>query len=157
MSDRKRTEAENATGDLRKALQQAARLLGREPALAEEQTQEILKQFPGEPNAMQLLGTAQRLQGRSEEALKVLESVVKREPDFARAQQELGLTFATLGETERAIKTLRKAVKLQPKLAASWKALGDLLAGEGDEACEAARASGDHRLRSALIGKRRAG
>ncbi|TDJ32713.1 MAG: tetratricopeptide repeat protein [Gammaproteobacteria bacterium] len=129
----KQTTHDSATHDLKTALQHAAKLLGREPAMAEAQAQEILKRFSGDPDAMQLLGTAQRLQGRPDEALQVLKSVVKREPDFARAAQELGLTYATLGDTGRAIRTLRKAVQLQPKLAGAWKALGDLLAGEGDE------------------------
>lgn len=118
---------------LQVALQHAASLLMKDPLMAEQQALEILKKIPSELNAMQLLGTAQRLTNRADSALKLLNQVVKKAPDFALAQQELGLTLLVLGQGKDATRTLRKAVELDSKLPRAWKALGDLLAVGGDE------------------------
>ncbi|MFI4975764.1 MAG: sulfotransferase [Caulobacterales bacterium] len=56
-------------GDLAVAFAHARRLLNRDPALAEEQAQEILKVVPGHPETLQLLAEARRLQGAAWRAL----------------------------------------------------------------------------------------
>ncbi len=127
------TRREAVTTDLQAALKHAAALMRSSPAMAEEQTREILNAFPGEINALQLLGAALRAQGHHDEALTILSGVVKRAPDFALAQQEFGLTLLALGDGKKAERALVTAVKIEPKLVVAWKALGDVRAAGGDK------------------------
>jgi tetratricopeptide (TPR) repeat protein len=129
----KTTLANTATADLQIALRHTASLLGKQPAMAEKQAMEILRQIPGDLNALQLLGTARRLMNKPAAALEPLREVVGRAPDFALAQQELGLTLVQVGEGKEAIEFLRRSVKIDATLSRAWKALGDLLTVEGDE------------------------
>ena len=116
------------------ALAHAARLLASDPALAEQQAQEILTVVPGQPQARLLLGAALRAQEKLAQARDVLAALTAQEPGFAAAQLELGLALAALGQTRPAITALRRAVAVDAKLAPAWRALGDQLALAGDEA-----------------------
>src|ERR1700722_8208519 len=85
--------AADPVGTLEIALNHTARLLDRDPKLAAEQANEILKVAPRHPAAMLMLGVAQRRGGRSEAALSTLEAVVNAQPNWAAAQYELGLAL----------------------------------------------------------------
>ena len=127
------TPAQAQTDDLATALRHAASLLEKDPALAEQQALEILKPCPNDVNGLTLLGTAQRLQRKFDEALRTLRMARKRAPDFAMAHQEFGLTLMAMDRADDAVKALRKAVELQPKMPIAWKALGDILLAQGDK------------------------
>ena len=127
------TPAQAQTDDLATALRHAASLLEKDPALAEQQALEILKPFPNDANGLTLLGTAQRLQRKFDEALRTLRMARKRAPDFAMAHQEIGLTLMAMDRADDAVKALRKAVELQPKMPIAWKAMGDILLAQGDK------------------------
>jgi tetratricopeptide (TPR) repeat protein len=120
------------TGDLATALGNAAKLLGGNAPAAEAQTREILKAVPGHPQALLMLASALRRQGRLEEAVGVLEPLAKAQPKAAMVQFETGLAFASAGRTREAILALKCTVQLNPKLAAAWRELGDQLTIVGD-------------------------
>jgi predicted Zn-dependent protease len=120
------------TGDLATALGNAAKLLGGNAPAAEAQTREILKAEPGHPQALLMLASALRRQGRLEEAVRVLEPLAKAQPKAAMVQFETGLAFASVGRIREAILALKHAVRLNPKLAAVWRELGDQLIIVGD-------------------------
>ena len=132
--------AQEGVGTLRVALTHAARLLEQQPALAAEQAHEILKTIPGEPNALRILGLAQRLGGDAGASLATLSSLLALQPGWAAAHLELGLTLGALGRGEQAVAALKRAVELDGSLAAAWQALADHLMVMGDEAgADAAR------------------
>ena len=128
MSDK----AVEPTADLTTALGYAAKLLAANAPAAEAQTREILKVVPGHPQALLMLGSALRRQGRLEEAIAILEPLAKTQPKAAMAQFEVALAFASMGRTGDTILALKRAVRLNPKLAAAWRELGDQLTVVGD-------------------------
>ena len=86
------------TGTLAVALANAARLLEREPALAAEQAEEILKVVPENPQALYLLGCARGRAGRGEEAIALLRQVVARQPDHSDAWRALADHLHAIGD-----------------------------------------------------------
>ena len=123
---------ETAGGTLDVALAHTARLLETNPALAEEQSAEILKAVPGHPLALLYLGAAKRARGDAPGALAVLEALVRVEPHAAPVHYELGLALAAAGRGEAAIAALRAAVRLKPSLSQAWLVLADHLRASGD-------------------------
>jgi tetratricopeptide (TPR) repeat protein len=117
---------------LQTALGRAAKLLGTNAQAAEAQVREILSAAPGHPQAMLMLGSALRRQGRLDAALEILAPLSKSQTDAAVVQFEVGLVFAGLGKTPEGIDALMRAVKLNPKLAAAWRELSDQLVIVGD-------------------------
>jgi tetratricopeptide (TPR) repeat protein len=133
--------AAEPVGSVEVALAHAARLLDRDPALAEEQAREILKIVPGHPNALLVLAIAQRLGGNAAAAHGLLAPLVTSQPKWAAAHYELGLTLGLLGRGDDAVTALRRATELNPELPGAWRALADHMTALGDEAgAEAARA-----------------
>jgi len=124
--------APEPTGTLAAALQNAARLLQREPLLAAEQAVEILKVVPAHPGATLLLGAARRAAGNPAAALAVLQSLLAEHPTWAAAHYELGLTLSDLESPDDALSALRRAVELQPDLPDAWREIGDRLSLQGD-------------------------
>ena len=119
-------------GTLAEALQHAARLLQRDPLLAAEQAEEILKVVPGHPGATLLLGSARRAAGNPAAALEVLQPLIATQPAWAAAYYELGMTLSDLDRHEEALSALRRAVELRPDLPDAWREIGDRLALRGD-------------------------
>ncbi len=118
---------------LSQSLTHAARLLQEDPGLAEKRIRKILKDYPNEPNALNLLGACQRLTGQTVLSLKTLQQVVSKQPGFGIGHLELGLTLQALGKTRQAQAALERAMELVPEVPAGWKALGDVRAANGDE------------------------
>ena len=134
-------EQRDPRADLKTALQHAARLLQRDPALAQEQAEEILRVFPGSVAAIQVLGAAHRLQGRADEAVTVLEPAAKAAEKAAGFQYEFGQALAAAGRGADAIAALHKATVINPQMPGAWRALGDqlLLSGNEEESRQAYR------------------
>ena len=122
------------TADLRTALDHAQALLGRDPRLAAEQAEEILKVFPESESAQRLLAAACRLQGDARRSLALLEPLARRSADSPSFLYEYGQSLGGVGRGKEAIAALRRAVHLEPSHAGAWRALGDQLAVAGDEA-----------------------
>ena len=91
------TSAEK-TGNLALALAHARTLLERSPALAEEQTREILRIVPLEPEALTLRGRALAALGRAQEAVGALHAATARNPDSAEAWRTLGDQLVLTGD-----------------------------------------------------------
>jgi tetratricopeptide (TPR) repeat protein len=114
------------------ALAHAERLLARDPELAAQQAQEILRIDPNHPEARRLLAAAQLARGQVETALEILEPLVQAHPDWARAQFDLGMALGRDGRSEMALSALHRAVALDRNLPQAWLALGDHLSAIGD-------------------------
>ena len=119
-------------GTLEVALNHTARLLDRDPKLALEQANEILKVAPRHPAATLMLGVAQRRGGQHEAALSTLKVVADAQPNWAAAQYELGLAQIDAEQSEAGVASLRRAVRLKPDMLEAWRALGDELTRGGN-------------------------
>jgi tetratricopeptide (TPR) repeat protein len=120
------------SGSLATALAHATRLLETRPAMAERQANEILVVVPDHPEAVLLLGLAQRLGGRPVESRTTLEKLLAGHQIWADAHYQLGCTLATLGLGEEATREFRRATDLKPQMSDAWRALGDLATAAGD-------------------------
>ncbi|HVO00298.1 MAG TPA: sulfotransferase [Steroidobacteraceae bacterium] len=125
---------EEPTGTLEVALAHAEQLLQRDPALAIEQANEILKAIPNYPPATLLLGKAQRASGDVPAAVRTLRNLTDAQHRWAAAHYEYGLTIAGSEDRPAAIRALRRAVELKPDMPDAWRALGDVLTAAGDAA-----------------------
>src|SRR5450631_2988218 len=122
-------------------LMRAATLLDTDPARAALEAAEILKECPGHPGAMLLLGTARRTSGSPEASAACFDELVAAQPNSAPVQFELGQTLAAQGRAAEALTALNRAVELEPNLAEAWRELAALHAANGDTlACDAAYA-----------------
>jgi predicted Zn-dependent protease len=121
-------------------LMRAAALLETNPAAAALEAAEILKEHPGHPAAMLLLGTARRGTG-SPEAAASFSELAAAQPQSAPVQLELGRTLSIQGRDAEALTSLRRAIELEPNLAEAWRELAVLHARNGDaDACDVAYA-----------------
>ena len=132
----------SASGTLDQALAHAARLLQRDPALAVEQLEEILRVAEAHPLALQMLAAARSSQGDAQGALDILIPLAQTQPNWAMLHFDLGLALAGRGRGQEAIDALRRAVTLKPDLPQAWRALGDHLMAAGEQdAADAAYAN----------------
>jgi tetratricopeptide (TPR) repeat protein len=124
---------------LSQAIAEAGRLFstGRFPA-AESLARQILKNHPGQPDALNILGVSLNALGQQKEAVAALHQAIKAAPGNAAF-------YANLGEVERqrkrlveARQALVKAIDLDPKHASAHNNLGIIHfeKGEYKEACE---------------------
>jgi predicted Zn-dependent protease len=121
-------------GTLDVALGHAARLLEKDPRLAAEQADEILKAVPGHPHARLILGSAYRIAGQTQLALEVLEPLASEQPRSASAHLELAIARGEAGRFDEAIASLRRALQLKPDSVDGWRLLADHLDQAGDSA-----------------------
>ena len=122
------------TGTLEVALAHTERLLSRDPALALEQAEEILKVVPGHPKAVLVTGIAQRSLGDLPAALQTLRALARSQPRSAITHFEYGQTLSEAGQYPEASAAIRRALALRPDLPDAWRALGDTLIVAGDAA-----------------------
>jgi len=120
-------------GDLQVALKHAVDLLARDPRLAEEQAQEILKIYPDTVEAKRLLAGAYRLQKMPNKGLEVLAPLLATHANSADLLHEIGQCQGAVGQGDDAIASLRRAIEIDPKHAGAWDSLGHQLAVAGDE------------------------
>jgi tetratricopeptide (TPR) repeat protein len=129
-------------GTLDVALGHATRLLEKDPRLAVEQAEEILKAAPGHPHALLILGAAHRRAGGTQAALDVLEPLVRDQPRSAAAHIELAVAQGEAGRTNEALGALRRALQLKPDSVDAWRLLADHLDAVGDtDGADRARAA----------------
>ncbi len=138
------------------ALTHAVRLLDRDPDLALRQADEVIRAYPGHPQARVIQGAAHRRAGRLEAALAILEPLAREQPAAARVHLELAAARSAAGRVDEAIASLRHALGIAPESPDAWRLLADQydLRGEAAEA-DLARvravkaATRDPRLRAA--------
>jgi len=121
-------------GDLQTALGHALELLRRDPALAREQAEEILKVYPDTAKAKRILASAMRLQKKPQRGLDILEPLLAEFRDSPDFLHEIAQCYGAVGRGDDAISALRRAVSLDPKHALAWQSLGHQLKVAGDEA-----------------------
>ncbi len=119
-------------GSIDQALAHARRLLEKSPELAADQAREILSVVPDHPLARLILGAAQRVAGRAQAALDILEPLALEQPHAAPVYLELGIARGEAGHGREAVTALRRAVDLQPGSADGWRLLADTLDAGGD-------------------------
>jgi tetratricopeptide (TPR) repeat protein len=122
-----------AKGDLQTALGHAVALLRRDPALAREQAEEILRVYPDTPKAKRILASALRMQKQPLRALEILTPLLAVFRDSPEFLHEIAQCYGAVGRGDEAIETLRRAVTLDPKHAPAWQSLGHQLIVSGDE------------------------
>jgi tetratricopeptide (TPR) repeat protein len=113
-------------------LAESAQVLDIDPARAENQARQILKNLPGQQQSLVLLVSALRARGDSDGARKMLEATVAELPNLAAAHYELGLLLAESDDRDGAIRALSRVVELEPKHPTAWRELGDALADSGN-------------------------
>lgn len=131
------------SGNLQMALSHAAKLLDKDPAMAEEQAREILKVVPGVPGARHILAVSKRMQGEPEAAIELLEVLSSDVPNIPSILHQLGLSYGAAGKAEPALEALKQVVALDPKYAEGWRSLAEQLSAVGLEA-ESQRAYDEH-------------
>jgi tetratricopeptide (TPR) repeat protein len=115
-------------GTLQFALQNAARLLEREPAAAAEQAAEILKVIPDQPNALAISGLALGKLGQGDDAIVALRRAVQLQPDLPDAWRALGDHYSALEMTEAADAAFAQHIRYSthdPKLMSAARALAE--------------------------------
>jgi tetratricopeptide (TPR) repeat protein len=98
---------------------------------AERTLSVVLERRPDDPLALGLLALAWAGQGRTEEAIRLLQRIVAAAPGRAEAEYNLGRLLATRGRPEEAEKHLVRAVAALPNLAVAWHHLGEVRAALG--------------------------
>jgi tetratricopeptide (TPR) repeat protein len=114
------------------ALAHAVEILNSRPDTALTQALEVLKATPNHPIATLVVGSAERLLGRTASALNVLGNLARAQPRAAAVHFEYGLALVTAGRPRDAIGALRYAGQLNPILPGVWLALADQLRATGD-------------------------
>jgi predicted Zn-dependent protease len=134
--------ASEPIGTLDVALGHAARLLEKDPRLAVEQADEVLKAVPGHPYARLILGTAHRHAGHTSAALGVLEPLAREQPRAPAVHIELAIALGEAGRATEAISAVRRALQLKPNSVDAWRVLAEQLDLIGDaDGADGARAA----------------
>lgn len=122
-----------SSGSLKTALNHAAHLLEKNPAMAAEQAREILKVLPDTIGAVHILAAAYRAMGQANEALELLLPLSKKMRETPRVLHELGMTYGALGQGEEAMRCLKEALAIDPKFAEAWRSLAEQYSAGGFE------------------------
>jgi len=131
------------SGNLQTALNHAAKLLDKDPVMAAEQAEEILKVVPGVPGARHILAVSKRMQGKPDEALEILEPLAREVANIPAILHQLGISYGAAGRSDDALHTLRQVVAVDPKFAEGWRSLAEQLSAAGLEE-ESQRAYDEH-------------
>jgi tetratricopeptide (TPR) repeat protein len=91
---------------------------------AERVCSEILRQSPGHPGALQLLGLALVALDRSGEAVGIFGQARDADPENPATHLNLGNALANQGRREEALASYRKSLELDPGLAAAHVSIG---------------------------------
>ena len=114
------------------ALIRIAALLESDPAAALRAAQELVKEHPGHPAAVLLLGTARRRSGDTQSAAAAFTELATTRPASAAVQLELGRALRVQGKLAEASGALSRALELAPDLAEAWRELSNLHAARGE-------------------------
>ncbi len=96
----------------------------------------VLRQEPGNGDALHLLGVIALAEGRPRQAIRLIREALAAVPNFAEAHSNLGNAYRAAGRREEAHASYRRALALDPDCASAHNNLGLLLCEKGD--CAAA-------------------
>jgi len=108
-------------------------LLGTNPALADQQAAELLRECPDQPVAMLYQAIARRLLQDPVSAISILTPLSIRHPRAPMVHLQLGLALREDNQPDAAVKSLNKSVEVRPDFADAWLALADLLTSMADK------------------------
>jgi predicted TPR repeat methyltransferase len=110
-------------------------------AAAAEVYRRVLELAPDHPDALHYAGVLAYQEGRSDEAIALIERSLAIAPDRADCYNNLGIVFQSTGRLERAMEAYQRAIAVDPEHANAHSNLGVLLraAGRPVEAEEAYR------------------
>jgi len=100
-------------------------------AEAEEVYRRIFDTAPNHPDALHYAGVLAHQQGRSEDAVALIEKSLALVPDRADCYSNLGIIFQAQGKLDDAIVAYRRAISLNPDHANAYSNLGVLLRATG--------------------------
>ena len=100
---------------------------------ARQQAKKILREDPGNINALNLMGGICMAQDAPNDAEAFLRKAVGLAPDFAVGWSVLSASLKAQGNFEEAIEALEKALSLEPRNAEGHSSLGNLLTAWGKE------------------------
>lgn len=106
---------------------------------AERDLQSVLRMYPGDYRALDLLGVVRVLQHQDGKAEELFDQVVKAQPDFAPGHAHLGLLYMQMGREQDALPELQQALRLDPSRSDVIGALVHIL----QDQAKAATDSGD--------------
>lgn len=121
------------------ALAEAEGLLEKQPHLALNKVEAILRQASGYPPAEFLAARALRQMGKGRQALARLDALARANSRVPAVLWELGDLAAELGDNRRAVAALQALTQVQPSIPAGWFLLARTLRklGEGADAWRA--------------------
>jgi len=99
--------------------------------LAESVLESVLKQEPGNPDALHFLGLCHYMAGRLEQAITWLGKAAAVDPDNPDIQNRLGLALHADGKNDQAVKAYEKSLKLNPGSVEVRNNWGNLLSSQG--------------------------
>jgi tetratricopeptide (TPR) repeat protein len=105
-------------------------------AEAEQCYEQILREHPGNADALHLLGVVALHTGRPERGVGLIETAIGIEPNFASAHSNRGAALQELGRFAEAVASYERAIALKPDYAEAHNNRGVVLAALGrfDEA-----------------------
>ena len=113
-------------------------------AEAEKLYRAIFEIAPDHPDALHYAGVLAHQQGRSDEAVALIEKSLALVPDRADCYSNLGIVFQAQGKLDDAIAAYRRAISLNPNHANAHSNLGVLLRATGKPVEAEARVSNCH-------------
>ncbi len=116
------------------ALAEAESLLEKQPHIALNMVDAILRQAPGYPPAEFLAARALRRLGKGKQALSRLDALARANPRVPAVMWELGDLAAELGDNPRAVAALHTLTQVQPSIPAGWFLLARTLRKLGEDA-----------------------
>jgi tetratricopeptide (TPR) repeat protein len=119
-------------------LHHAAQLLAAgNRAQADSELETIIRQFPNESRALDLLGILRAQQQRDTEAEELFQRAIQSKPDFASPHIHLGLLYMQVGQPDKAVPALQEGLRLAPDRTDASKALVEALRQEAKAAIAA--------------------
>src|SRR5688572_11093174 len=99
---------------------------------AERELSSILRVAPGEPAALNLLGTIRAKQGRLREAEALFLRAVRGDKQYIGAHMNLAYLYTIMGQPNKTILELRQVLLLDPKNGEALDKLARLLLAQGE-------------------------
>jgi protein O-GlcNAc transferase len=94
---------------------------------AQEVYRSVLRDFPDQADAMQLLGVIELQAGRFESAIELIGRAVEVRPDFAEGHNNLGVALSRGRSLDAGIAAFRRAIQINPAYIEACDNLGNAL------------------------------
>lgn len=86
----------------------------------------ILQEFPGEFDAIHLLGMAAHESGDHESALELIDKAISIAPEYPEMHNNRGLVLLAIGRADEAEASFERAIRIKPDFASAYNNLGAL-------------------------------